>query len=374
MRKAQDWNQPCPNKDCQLYGQVNKGNIISISRYKTKSGKRRIFKCKACEETFSESRDTVFFDLRTPTEIVILALKMILVKVGLTNISFVLGVKEETILGWLARAAQKAEEINRVLLQEVEASQVQLDEMWSFVRRKISEAAGEGQESSQESDDGRQWVWISYAPEYRLILAAVVGPRVYETALSLIQMTAQIVKGIPAFFSDGFSCYMRALVECYHQIKSFPRTGQRGRPKNPVTEPHPDLIYGQIVKEKKGGRLEKITYCIKCGAEKLAQLGLKISTTLLERLNLTLRQSLAPLGRKTLSFSKERENLRKQVTFFQAFYNVARPHMSLRERISESDTLFELKWRPKTPAMAAGLTDHVWTFGELLTWKNTIGP
>lgn len=374
MRKAQDWNQPCPNNDCQLYGQVNKGNIISIATYITKSGKKRIFKCKACEETFSESRDTVFFDLRTPTEIVILALKMILVKVGLTNISFVLGVKEETILGWLARAAQKAEEINRVLLQEVDASQVQLDEMWSFVRRKISEAAGEGQESSQESDDGRQWVWISYAPEYRLILAAVVGPRVYETALSLIQMTAQIVNGIPVFFSDGFSCYMRALVECYHQTKSFPRTGQRGRPKNPVTEPHPDLIYGQIVKEKKGGRLEKITYCIKCGAEKLAQLGLKISTTLLERLNLTLRQSLAPLGRKTLSFSKERENLRKQVTFFQAFYNVARPHMSLRERISESDTLFELKWKLKTPAMAAGLTDHVWTFGELLTWKNTIGP
>lgn len=374
MRKAQDWNQPCPNKDCKLYGQVNKGNIVSISTYKTKSGKRRIFECKSCEETFSESRDTVFFDLRTPLVVVILALKMILVKVGLSNISFVLGIKEQTILVWLARAAQKAEEINRVILQDVKASQVQLDEMWSFVRRKISQTAGECQESPQESDDGRQWVWISYAPEYRLILAAIVGPRVFETALSLIQMTARIVIGIPAFFSDGFSCYMKALIECYHQIKFFPRTGQKGRPKNPVKEAHPELIYGQIVKEKKGGRLVRITYCIKCGAEKMAQLGLKISTTLLERLNLTLRQSLAPLGRKTLSFSKERENLRKEVTFFQAFYNVARPHMSLRERVSESDTLFELRWRPRTPAMAAGLTDHVWTFHELLTWKNSIGP
>ena len=374
MRKAQNWNQPCPNKRCKYHGQVNVGNVRSVSTYMTASGKRRIFECKECEEKFSETRDTVFFDLRTPEDKVMMALKMILVCVDLAGISFVLGVKEETILRWLDRAYQKAEEINRILLRDLPVTEVQLDEMWSFVKRKVSESADSGMESPEDVTDGRQWIWISYAPQFRLILAAAVGPRTYETALKLIEMTARIVLGVPCFFSDGFSCYLRALVEHYHQIRTFPKSGKRGRPKSPIKEPHPDLVYGQVVKEKEKGRLVRISYRIKCGAQRLATEGLKISTTLLERLNLTIRQSLAPLKRKALGFSKKRENLRKQVVFFQVFYNFARPHMSLREEISRTDTRFELKWKPKTPGMAAGVTGHVWSFRELLTAKLPQAP
>ncbi|PXF56285.1 MAG: hypothetical protein C4B58_04045 [Deltaproteobacteria bacterium] len=167
---------------------------------------------------------------------------------------------------------------------------------------------------------------------------------------------------------------MRALIESYHKIKVFSKTGKPGRPKDPIKEPHPDLVYGQVIKERKGSRIIGVTYRIKCGAKRLAQLGLKISTTLLERLNLTLRQSLAPLARKTLGFSKERKNLRKQIVFFQAFYNFARPHMSLREKVSETTKPFEQRWASKTPGMAAGLTDHVWTFRELLTVKLAQAP
>lgn len=304
-----------------------------------------------------------------------MALKMILVRVSLSNISFVLGMTEETGLEWLERAARKAEEINTALLKELPVTEVQLDEMWSFVQRKVSEHAADGeQESPQDAEDGRQWVWLSYAPEFRLILAAVVGPRTSETALTLIQKTARIVSGIPAFFSDGFSTYFQALIECYHTLKTFPRTGKPERPKNPVKEPHPDLVYGQIVKQKRKGRVTEISTRILCGAERFAELGLTVSTTLLERLNLTFRQALAPLVRKTLSFSKTRAHLEQQTCFFQAFYNLARPHRSLREHIAPHADLFEQQWRPQTPAMAAGLTDHVWTFRELLTVKLAYGP
>jgi IS1 family transposase len=299
------------------------------------------------------------------------SLKMILVGVGLSGISFVLEVKEETVLVWLKRAYQKADEINNALLKELRVTEVQLDEMWSFVKRKVSEQAEGEIETPQPAEDGRQWVWISYAPEFRLILATVVGPRTFQTALSLIQITAAIVLGIPCFFSDGFSAYLQALIECYHKIKTFPRTGKRGRPKNAVKQAHPELVYGQVIKEREDRRIVGVTYRIITGAERLAQLGLKISTTLLERLNLTFRQSLAPLTRKTLCFSKEKENLQKQTVFFSCFYNFARPHMSLREKVNETDQLFKQKWKPKTPGMAAGLTDHVWTFRELLTIKLT---
>jgi len=109
------------------------------------------------------------------------------------------------------------------------------------------------------------------------------------------------------------------------------------------------------------------------GAQRLAQLGLTISTSLLERLNLTLRQHLAPLGRKSWSFCKERQQLRRRVLFFQAFYNFARPHLSLRLPLPEPpqspSTMIRPKWTQRTPGMAAGLTDHVWTFRELLTVK-----
>ena len=374
MRPTTNWNQPCPNKTCSHYGQKNQGNIRSIASYLTQTGKRRIFQCKTCGQQFSETRDTVFFDLRTPEDKVMMALKMILVRVSLTNIAFVLGVTEETVLGWLERAATKAQEINRALLKELPITEVQLDEMWTFVKRKVSHQAEDGLESPQAADDGRQWVWLSYAPSCRLILAAVVGPRTTETALQLIRLTAAIVLGIPAFFSDGFSSYWSALVECYHILTIFPRTGKRGAPKKPVKTPHPDLVYGQVIKKKRRGRLVEVVTRVVCGAERLKHLGLSISTTLLERLNLTFRQALAPLGRNTLNFSKERSYLEQHTCLFQAFYNMARPHMSLRQLGDANAQRFERKWQPRTPAMAAGITDHVWTFRELLTVKFEHSP
>jgi len=165
------------------------------------------------------------------------------------------------------------------------------------------------------------------------------------------------------------SCDFNALIDSYHQIKTFPLTGRKGRPKNPVKKPHPDLVYGKVVKEKKKGKLIRITYRIICGAERFAKSGLKISTNLLERLNLTIRESLAPLGRKTLSFSKKRDNLKKSVIFFLAYYNFARPHLSLREKVADTEKKFEQKWKSRTPGMVAGLTDHVWSFRELFTVK-----
>jgi hypothetical protein len=107
------------------------------------------------------------------------------------------------------------------------------------------------------------------------------------------------------------------------------------------------------------------------GAERLTQRGLTISTALVERVNLTLRQALAPLTRKTSSFCKDRERLQQRVVFFQTFYNVARPPMSLRRQLPMRERkrqgAIRPRWRERTPAMAAGLTDHVWTFRERLT-------
>jgi transposase-like protein/IS1 family transposase len=372
MRPAKDWGQVCPDPDCHQHTAPEPGMIISIATYQTRSGKRRIFYCKDCKRTFSETRDTVFFDLRTPEERVMLCLRLLVAGVEVSQIAQALEVTEESVLRWLRRAAQKAEQINEHLLKDVRVTQVQLDEMWNFIARKHSEEASSDKESPPESTDGRQWVWISYAPEFRLMLAVLVGPRSAQSALRLIQMTAAIVLGVPCFFSDGFSCYLPALIACYHTLKVFPRTGKPGRPKDPVKEAHPDLVYAQVIKDKQKGRLKSLTERVVCGSERLSALGYRISTSLIERLNLTLRRALAPLARKSLAFCKQQEQMHRRVVFYQAYYNWARPHQSLREPLAEpvaAKGAIQRKWVPRTPGMAAGLTDHVWTFRELLTAK-----
>ena len=110
-----------------------------------------------------------------------------------------------------------------------------------------------------------------------------------------------------------------------------------------------------------------------CGAKRLEGLGLSISPSLIERLNLTLRHALAPLVRKSWSVCQERPQMRRRVVFLQAFYHFARPHMSLRvplpEQAPHATGLIQPKWHHRTPGMAAGLTEPVWTFRELLTAK-----
>jgi transposase-like protein len=172
LRTATDWGQPCPNPACSHYSLMNRGNVRASATYPTQSGRRRIFQCKGCGEQFSETRGTVFFDLRTVEETVILVLKLRLCKVELTALSFALGVTEGTVLEWLRRAAEKAEAINPHLLREVNVTQVQRDELWNFIARKQATAAAPDGESPDESADGGHWVWVSFAPGFRLLLAA----------------------------------------------------------------------------------------------------------------------------------------------------------------------------------------------------------
>src|SRR6267142_323993 len=373
MRRPRAWGQPCPKAKCPLFKLMERGHVSAISTYMTESGTRRIFRCQRCEITFFDTRDTVFFDLRTSEEKVLMALKRLLVRVDLSGISFVLGVHEETVLAWLVRAAAKAHEINEHLLRDLPVTQVPLDEMWNFMARKHARETDEAGESLPEGKDGRQWIWVSFAPECRLMIAAVVGPRTLDTAKEVVAITTARVAGIPACFSAGFTGSLAALSAACHVVTTVARTGKRGRPRKPLCEPHPDLVYGPWVKQKQQGTLLTLSTRVVRGAERLTQLGFTISTALVERVTLTLRQALAPLARKTSSFCKDRERLRQRVVFFQAFDNVARPHMSWRLSLPDQDQhilgLIQPKWLPRTPAMAAGLTDHVWTFRELLTAK-----
>src|SRR6266516_35850 len=118
MRRPRAWGQPCPQAKCPLFKLMDRGHVSAISTSMTESGKRRIFRCQRCETTVADTRDTVFFDLRTSEEKVLMALKRRLVRVDLSGLSLVLGVHEETVLAWLVRAAAKAHGDQRAFAAE----------------------------------------------------------------------------------------------------------------------------------------------------------------------------------------------------------------------------------------------------------------
>jgi hypothetical protein len=164
MRKPKDWGPSCPHPACAHYSRMQQGNVSALATYRTQSGKRRIFRCSPCATPFAETRETVFFDLRTPAEQVMMALKMLLVRVDLAGSSCVLGVTEETVWAWLRRAAHPAAVINRPLLRALPVTQGQLDAMGNCVERKHACETDAAGESLPEGAEGRHWVWISFAP------------------------------------------------------------------------------------------------------------------------------------------------------------------------------------------------------------------
>ena len=145
---------------------------------------------------------------------------------------------------------------------------------------------------------------------------------------------------------------MEALLSLFAVVIHFIRTRRRGRPRKPKAVARPELRYGQVVKQRAGKRLVAVTKRVIFGLAELIPLTL-ISTSLLERLNGTLRLHVSPMRRRTRAFAKCRETLNLHVQLFKSYYNLCLAHSSL---------------TAQTPAQAAGLTDHQWSVRELLTF------
>jgi len=228
---------------------------------------------------------------------------------------------------------------------------------------------------------GTAWIWTAVAPECRLTLAAQVGNRNLYAARRLLRSVRRcLAKEVwPLFTSDALRHYAHVLVEAFGVWERPTPTGKPGRPRNPVRVPHPLLGYAQVDKRRKDGRVVEVTRSIVFGVEKdiLARAqGVrcangrtgKINTAYVERQNLTMREENGRLSRKTLAFSKTRRDLQRQLDFWRAHANFVRPHRSL--RIPAPKGSGPRRWLPRTPTMAVGITDHVWTLEELLKFRH----
>ena len=162
----------------------------------------------------------------------------------------------------------------------------------------------------------------------------------------------------PALATDGKRAYEEAMVETWGQVPPYKGRGKRPKHKKPL----PDWQYVRIIKNRDGHRLVCVDVQFVFGdwAEVYVKMG--AHTAYVERTFLTSRQMNARLVRKTLSFSKQVARLEDACAWEDWAYNLTRPCQSLREE----DTQTGGRWHRRSPAMAAGLTDHIWTVKELL--------
>ena len=126
----------CPNENCRDYGKTGIETVVGNGTYQTKSGAVRKYICRTCSKTFCDRSNTAFFDLRTEDKTVLIALKLVVKGMSLRGIADVLDVKLDTVRGWLQRAAEHSEEVNRALMKDMNVSKVELDELWTFVQKK----------------------------------------------------------------------------------------------------------------------------------------------------------------------------------------------------------------------------------------------
>ncbi len=218
------------------------------------------------------------------------------------------------------------------VMRDLPCERLQVDELWAFVYAKEKNVP-----QHKRGEAGDVWTWVALDPDTKLVPSYLIGGRGMAEACDFMDDLVTRLRNRVQLTTDGYSRYLTAV------------TGAFG---NRVDYAQLIKIYGR---DQSGRPERRYSPAVCLGADAHTVSGdpdpAHISTSHVERLNLTMRMSMRRYTRLTNGFSKKVENLAAAVSVHFAFYNFCRPHKSL---------------GGKTPAMAAGLSDHVWTLHELI--------
>lgn len=364
------------NPRCELFGKTAPAARLKLHTWQ-RAGPR--FRCEACQRLVSASTGTAYAGMRIDWDTYRRGVKALAEGLSIRATGRLIEVDKDTVQHWLPLLGQHCQGVMSYFFRNLHLAECQLDELWTFIYKK--EAHLTPLEKLQELY-GDAWVWIAFSPVYKLVPAWVVGKRTLAQARRLVFRLKSATDGhIPFFTSDELPHYADALLDVYGQWVQPRRQGMRGRFPNPRRVPPPNLCYAVVVKEREKGRVVEVTTRIVYGSAEQVETALQaspvsqaINTYGVERNNLTVRQHSRRMGRKVNAFSKDPDYLEHQLTLAFAYYHFVIPHRGLRQRLSRARPTkgrkgSYKKWKPVTPAMAAGLTDHVWTMDELLSFR-----
>ncbi|WP_197446375.1 hypothetical protein [Tautonia plasticadhaerens] len=245
--------------------------------------------------------------------------------------------------------------------------EAQFDEKWAFVAKKEKRCSPDEPADARKGD---HWDHVAFDPEHRLVVAVVPGKRTAGNVGSLVREFRRRTGGrmMGLITTDEYAPYREAILGAYGEVVTPPRTGRPGRPRKPYRVPPGGLVYATVHKTRRRGRVVEVEMRTVFGtAEQVAgalarsAVSRSVNTSFVERQNGTDRNCNARKVRKTYCFSKDWE-VHQAVTYFTLYsYNFCWPVRTLGVRGEDG------RWRRRTPAMAAGLTDHVWSISEWLT-------
>jgi transposase-like protein len=325
----------CPNEACPDKYVMGKGNIVSHGI------QRKRCKCNSCQHTFSYRRGTLFDGLRHSEELVIWVVGLVASGCPVAAIVAVFELDERTVAAWLRRAGMQAEAFHHQHIQVLDLEQVQVDE----IRLKVQA--------------GIVWIAMAVAVGTRLWLGAVCRPnRDKGLARHIMTCVYNWAKKLPLVMTfDGWSAYPKA---CQRVFREPLLTGRRGGVKQ-VPWSHLTLL--QLVKSPKGQPFALQRWLLSGSASMAHYLlnitqgvGTSLNTAYIERLNATFRTHLACMARRTRCPARQLETVNGRIYLVGCLYNFCWLHRSLTDR---------------TPAMAAGLTDHRWSLEEFL-WSRLL--
>jgi transposase-like protein len=336
----------CPNLDCPARGRINEGNIG------VHSIKERRFICHLCKKTFSSRLGTAFYRLRTEERIVTQVVTLLAHGCPAQAIVAAFDLDERTVLDWHSRAGSQAEAVQKHLVETPrDLGEVQSDELRVKAQGRVF------------------WMATSIQVSTRLWLGGVVSEC---RDLLLISSLMMIVKACASalgkgvlFCSDGLCHYVSAIREVFREPHS---SGLPGRPRLVAW---PRILIAQVIKRVAGRRIEEVERRVVQGSREEIELrrhkskeGGVLNTAFIERLNATFRQRLSCLARRTRALVRLPQRLHQAMYLVGTVYNFCCEHKSLRL----PGLIGGHKWLGRTPAMAAGLTDHCWSVEELLTF------
>jgi|SRR5579871_4820986 len=331
----------CPNNACPSRGQQNAGNL------RVHDSLRQRWRCRTCKKTFRATQGTLFHAKKYPVATIVLVITLLSWGCPLQAIVAAFQIEERTVQRWREQAGQHCQQFHEVAVtqQAMDLGQVQADEMYvKFQKRLVV------------------WMAMALCVPTRLWLGGVLARCRDQT---MLQKLASKVKSCALLapillITDSFKGYVKTWQDAFREPK---RTGKRGRPRLLAWA---DVVIAQMVKQYHKGRVIGIDQRLIQGSLQ-QRLSLfpeecKISTAYIERLNATFRARCHGLVRRGRGLAKQPATLENGMYLVGCFYNFCTPHQSLKDEFA------------CTPAIAAGLTDHLWTVGELLSYRFAPAP
>jgi transposase-like protein/IS1 family transposase len=297
---------------------------------KDRNGHQR-FRCLSCKKTFIEAYERPLGNMRLSEEKALSVLKLLVEGCSIRSAERITGVEKRTILSLLETVGKKCESFMQKMVCGLAVKNVQCDELWGFVEMKEKTKTKKGLDSNRIGD---AYCFVGMERSTKLILAWHLGRRTAADTVDFTEKLRHATKGNFQINTDGFAPYRDAIEWAFGA----------------------DVDFAQIVKVYANNPENETRYspcqCTGCTKQRVAgnpDLA-QATTSHIERQNLTIRMSMRRMTRLTNAFSKKWTNLKSAYALHFAYYNFCRVHKTLRV----------------TPAMEAGITDHVWTLGELI--------